>query len=95
MDSIKTHPFLNFFMQVLTAVFAVLMLCLLLTCCKYKSVQTQYEELRQRDTSTSQIVSRNTREVDEEERPTQRRRVRPDPETFGKSSAGEIKDKER
>ena len=38
MDSIKAHPFLNFFMQVLTAVFAVLMFCLLLTCCKYRSV---------------------------------------------------------
>uniref|UniRef100_A0A7S3HV49 Uncharacterized protein n=1 Tax=Favella ehrenbergii TaxID=182087 RepID=A0A7S3HV49_9SPIT len=99
MDSIKGHPFLNFFMQVLGATFAVLMLCLLLTCCKYKNVSTQYQELRQRDTSTSQIVNRKDRVADEEDRPTQRRRARggdkPDPETFGKRSPDEIEDMQR
>ena len=41
----------------------------------------------------SRIVDRNPRAVEEEDRP--RRRNKPDPETFGKRSAGEIEESKR
>jgi len=59
-DDITAHPILAFIMQVLAAVFAILMLCLVFTCCKYRSVSTSYESLKQRDTADSTIVNRNS-----------------------------------
>lgn len=95
-DDIKAHPFLSFVAQVLAIVFAVLLLCLLLTCCRFKRVSEQYEVLRQKDVSTSQIIQRNAKVVEDEERPQRRRGKtdKPDPNTFGRRSADEIKEKE-
>ena len=88
-SDIMAHPVLNFMAQVLGVVFAVLLCCLALTCCKYKKVANQYEEIRQTlPTQDSRIVDRNAKATSEEDRP--RRRNKPDPNTFGKRSADEI-----
>ena len=90
-EDIQNHPFLNFLSQVIGAVFAVLICCLLLTCCKYKKVSAQYEQIKQVDSSNPTVVDRNAPNDDESSRPQRRRK--PDPETFGKRSAEEINDK--
>ena len=46
-SDIMAHPVLNFMAQILGIVFAVMLCCLALTCCKYKKVANQYEEIRQ------------------------------------------------
>ena len=94
---IQSHPILNFIMQLLSVIFSILLLCLLVTCCKYRRVQSRYQELAQRDSSTSEIVNRNSKnKTAEEDRPQRRNRASKDPDvnTFGKRSADEIKDKE-
>ncbi len=90
-EDIQNHPFLNFLSQVIGAVFAVLICCLLLTCCKYQKVSAQYEQIKQVDSSNPTVVDRNAPNDDEASRPQRRRK--PDPETFGKRSAEEINDK--
>lgn len=59
MDDIQAHPILSFFLKVIAGGFSILMICLLFTCCKYKSVSNRYEELRSREPSESQIVNRS------------------------------------
>ena len=93
-DDIVAHPILNFVSQVLGAIFAVLVCCLAMTCCQYKKVSNQYEEIRQSlPTADSRIVDRNAKSTEEEDRP--RRRNRPDPNTFGKRSPDEIEESKR
>ena len=82
------HPVLNFLSQALALIFAVLLFCLLLTCCQYKRVSNQYEAIRNVESADSRIVNKNAKATDEEERP--RRRNKPDVNTFGKRSAEEI-----
>lgn len=85
---------MNFLGQVLGAVFAILVFCLAFTCCKYNRVSNQYEEVRQRERSTSNatIVDRNADKVDPESRPSNRRKNKPDRDTFGKRTASEIQE---
>ena len=87
-NDILAHPVLNFLSQCLALIFAVLLFCLLLTCCQYKRVSNQYEAIKNVESADSRIVDRNAKTGDEEERP--RRRNKPDVNTFGKKSAAEI-----
>ncbi len=68
-EDIQNHPFLNFLSQVIGAVFAVLICCLLLTCCKYQKVSAQYEQIKQVDSSNPTVVDRNAPNDDEASRP--------------------------
>ena len=89
LDAIQEHPVLNLLAKLLGIVLLVLFFCLVGTCCKYRTVSNQYEAIKNTGPSpNSQIVDRNTKVVDEEERP--RKRSKPDPSTFGKRSAAEI-----
>ena len=84
-DDIEKHPLFNILGKIITLVFCFLLCCLLLTCCRYKRLEHQYEIIQQRNDKV-EIVKQGSAAAEDEKktRPTKRNKAeKPDVNTFG------------
>lgn len=85
-DDVKGHPILSLVLQIVFGVFIFLLLCLAITCCKYRKVSKKYLALTTNEDAGTELNKPKTAKAgDEEEKPRKRAKVEKlDKETFGK-----------